>query len=93
MVKYCTICGIPIYGRARKYCPECKRKVYLNQMNDYYIEHTNRYQYGGVYYKNRKGIQLCGTGSLGNKMAENFDKELETVEKEMLNLGLRKPIK
>lgn len=93
MAKYCKICGDPIYGRARKYCPNCKRKEHLEMMHKYYIDHTSRWQYDGEYYKNRRGVQLCGTGGLGNKMDEDFDEELKKIEKEMMNLGLKKPIK
>lgn len=90
MAKFCIVCGKPIFGRARKYCLKCKRDVHLSQMNDYYIAHTNRYQYNGIYYKNRRGLQLVGTGGLGNKMDDDFDEELKKIEKELLNLGLRK---
>ena len=80
-------------GRARKYCPDCKRNIHLSQMNQYYIDHTNRYQYGGIYYKNRKGIQLVGTGGLGSKSTLDWNEEFKKVKKELLNLGLKKPIK
>jgi hypothetical protein len=49
MVKYCTICGKPIYGRARKYCPKCKRSEHIEQMHKYYVDNTSRWMYDGKY--------------------------------------------
>ena len=93
MAKFCKICGIPIYGRARKYCLKCKKSEHLEQMHKYYIDNTSRWQYGGNYYKNRNPNQLMGTSGLGEHAIKNHDIELKKVEKEMMNLGLRKPIK
>lgn len=59
-------------------------------MTNYYIEHTDRYQYGGMYWNNRKGVQLCGTGSLGAKSSLDWDIETEKIQKEMQLLNLRK---
>lgn len=92
MAKFCK-CGKPIYSRARKYCPECKRKEHLEQMAKYYRDHQSRWQMNGIYFKNRKGVQLVGTGSLGGKSTLDWDIEIEKIQKEMLNLQLRKPIK
>lgn len=91
MAKLCK-CGKPIYGRARKYCPECKRKEHLEQMHKYYVDNTSKWQYGGSYWNNQS-YGKCGTGSLGEHSIKDHDEELKKIEKEMINLGLRKPIK
>jgi hypothetical protein len=93
MVKYCTICNKIIYGRARKYCQECKKKEHLEQMHKYYIKNTSRWQYNGKYWNRRRGVQLCGTGGLGPKSTLNWDEEQKKIEKELINLKLRKPTK
>ena len=36
MDRLCQICGLPLCGRQRKYCSECKHKAHLQQMNNYY---------------------------------------------------------
>jgi len=92
MAKYCEICGDPIYGRARKYCPECKKSEHLEQMHKYYIDNTSRWQYGGDYYDQQKHNKF-GTGGLGAHALKDHDDELKKIEKEMINIGLRKPIK
>lgn len=58
-------------------------------MHKYYIDHTARWMYGGKYFENRRGIQLCGTGSLGSKSSLNWDIETEQIQKEMELLNLR----
>jgi hypothetical protein len=57
MVKYCIICGDPIMGKSRKYCPDCKKSEHLEQMAKYYRDHQNRWMMNGIYFKNRKGVQ------------------------------------
>lgn len=91
MAKYCIVCGCVIRGRARKYCEDCKRKEHLEQMHKYYVDNTSNWQYGGKYW-NSQSFGKCGTGSLGEHANKNFDEEIKKVHKEMLNLGLRKPI-
>lgn len=88
MTKFCKVCGKPIYGRSRKYCPDCKRKVHLNQMNDYYRDHQKRWMQGGLYWDQQRFNQL-GTAGLGEHKVDDPDKELEKIEKELQNLGLR----
>ena len=58
-------------------------------MHKYYVDNTSRWQYGGDYWDNRKGVQLCGTGGLGAKSTLNWNIELEKIEKEMRQLRLR----
>lgn len=88
MAKLCKKCGIPIYGKSRKWCAKCKRDIHLTQMNDYYIAHTDRYQYGGLYW-DQQSNRRCGTSGLGEHAINNFDIELKKIEKEMISLGLR----
>ena len=88
MAKLCVKCGIPIYGKSRKYCPECKKLVHLNQMNDYYTKHTERWQYNGLYW-DQQSAGKCGTGSLGAKALDDPEKEYKQIQKELKNLGLR----
>lgn len=87
MAKMCIICGIPIY-KGKKYCEKCKRKIHLEQMNDYYSKNTKEWQYGGKYYEQQKN-RKCGTGSLGSHALSDFKKEWEQIQKEMRNLNLR----
>ena len=88
-MKLCIICGEPIVGKARKYCKKCKRDEHLEQMHQYYIINQNKWQENGIYFKNRKGIQLVGTGSLGSKSTLDWKKEFEAIQCEMRNLQLR----
>ena len=92
MAKFCKICGCVIYGKARKYCDTCKREVHLNQMHDFYCRNTKDWQYMGKYWS-QQSFGKCGTGSLGEHASNDHDKELKKVEKEMLNLGLKKRTK
>ena len=90
IAKFCCVCNCAIYGNARKYCEDCKRKEHLEQMAKYYRENTARWQYDGDYYKRRRGVQLCGTGGLGSHSTFDWDLEMKKVKKEKLNLGLDK---
>ena len=58
-------------------------------MAKYYRKNTNYWMYGGKYWDNRKGVQLCGTGGLGSKSTLDWDIELKKIEQEMRNLSLR----
>ena len=90
MAKLCSICKKPIYGRARKYCPDCKRKEHLEQMHKYYVDNTSRWQYNGEYWNNRNPNQLMGSSaSLGEHRNKNFEKEQIQITKELRNLQLR----
>ena len=89
MGKICQQCGKPIYGKARKYCEKCKRKIHLEQMNKYYIDNTKNWQYNGKYWA-KQAEGRCGTGSLGEHANTiNWKKEYTQIHKEMQNLGLR----
>lgn len=92
MAKLCKVCGNPIYGKARYYCAKCKRIAHLEQMHSYYCKHTSRWMYSGRYWNNQS-FGKCGTGSLGEHSLKDHNQELIKVENEMINLGLRKPIK
>lgn len=88
MGKLCKICNKPIYGRARKYCPDCKRKIHLNQMTDYYKNHQDRWQYNGLYWIQQSHNKF-GTGNLGSHKLNDEKKEYEQIYKELQSLGLR----
>lgn len=87
MAKLCK-CGKPIYGRARKYCPECKRKEHLEQMAKYYRDNQKRWMQGGLYWDQQRHNKF-GTGGLGSHKLDDSDKEYEQIQKEFKNLGLR----
>ncbi len=88
MAKFCKGCGIPIYGKSRKWCPKCKREVHLEMMHNYYCKNTSRWQYGGRYYDQQNKDKI-GTGSLGSHMLSDPKKEQDQILKELQNLNLR----
>ena len=88
IAKYCKICRTPIYGKSRKYCPDCKRKVHLNQMSDYYHKFQKRWQFGGLYFEQQCHNKI-GSGSLGSHKLDDPEKEYKQIYKELQNLGLR----
>ena len=88
MAKFCIICDNVIFGKARKYCPNCKRKEHLEQMANYYHEHQKRWQYGGLYYEQQCHNKF-GTGSLGAHKLDDEKKEYEQIQNELRGLGLR----
>ena len=88
IAKFCKRCGKPIYGKARKWCPNCKRENHLEQMHQNYIDNTKNWQFGGKYYE-KQSFGKCGTGSLGEHSTLNWNLEMKKIEKEKLNLGLQ----
>ena len=88
-MKRCIICKKEIFGRARKYCPDCKRKEHLEQMHQNYINNTAKWQFGGEYWDNRNPQQLLGTGGLGSHKSTNHTTEMKKIHIEMEQLGLR----
>lgn len=88
-MKICVICGKPIMGKARKYCPDCKNREHLEQMSQYYKDHTKEWMIGGKYWDQQMQGR-CGTGSLGeHAFTTNWDKEAAAIQKELQNLQLR----
>lgn len=88
MAKLCCICGEPLRGKARKYCDTCKRNEHLEQMATYYRKHQKRWMQNGRYWEQQRHNKF-GTGSLGSHRLKNYDEELDKIEKELQNLGLR----
>lgn len=92
-MKRCIICQCEISPKARKYCPECKRKEHLEQMHKFYVKNTHKWQFGGQYWDNRNPQQLLGTGGLGQHKSKNEKTEYTKIQKEMELLGLRQKTK
>ena len=88
MAKFCIICGNVIYDKARKYCPNCKRKEHLEQMAKYYRNHQDRWMLNGLYWDQQRHNKF-GTGNLGAHRLKNFKKEQKQIEKELQFLNLR----
>jgi hypothetical protein len=87
IAKICQKCKCPIYGKARKWCPDCARKQHLNQMSDYYCKNTSRWQFGGRYFENQNQDKI-GSGSLGSHKLDDPIKEAEQIFKELQNVIL-----
>ena len=52
--RHCIICGDIIWGYARKYCPICREKIRLKQINNFYHEHSEEWiNKDGKYHKKK----------------------------------------
>ena len=87
--KYCKICGLPISGCQRKYCPDCKVKVHKEQLHKYYEKNKCRWLCeDGQYNIEKRQCQICGSLAFCEHRKSNHVAELKAIQKEMSRLGL-----